>query len=52
MTDVVVRDGGVPGGKRARGEIVKSAIRSSFDLLSERQFNSDGIEFVMWVFAR
>ena len=36
---VVVKDGGVPGGKRARGEFVDSAIRSSFDLLSDGQVN-------------
>ena len=51
-TFVVVKDGGVPGGKMAKIEFLNSAVRAGFVLLSEKQISSEGIDFSMWIFTR
>lgn len=46
---VVVKDGGVPGGAKARREFLDQIVRAGFEILDEQTLADDDVTCTMWV---
>lgn len=46
---VVVKDGGLPGGTKARRVFQEELERAGFQVIDERQIKEDNVAFAMWV---
>lgn len=46
---VVVKDGGLPGGTKARSHFLEALSADAFLVSREQHIEQDGVEFVMWV---
>ncbi len=49
---VVVKDGGLPDGSKAKRTLVAALANAGFEVLSERNIEKEGVAFTMWVAAR